>query len=278
MTSVAIDLFKGNNIPSVSVVDITPEIARQWLERNIGNRPASPAHVAKLEKAIRAGKWKMTGDPIRFSKTRKLIDGQHRLQAILNSGMTVSCVVMHDLDDSIFDVLDSGKSRQKSDVLFVDLGLPVETCKMLASSVTWILDYEREQFGFPGKADKADIMEFIQNNHLTVAAAEYAQALPRNAPVPRSVAAMFYFYASQRNKEAAERFLERFMIGAVTGLQDNLLYLRNRCFAASVDRRPIHRAQVLRALIRIWNAEQRGKPIKYAANSLRTDDAFPTFI
>lgn len=278
MASVAIDLFKSNSIPSVSVVDITPETARQWLERNIGNRPASPAHVAKLEKAIKDGKWKMTGDPIRFSKTGKLIDGQHRLQAILNSGMTVTCVVMRDLDDEIFDVLDSGKGRQKSDVLFVELGLPVETCKMLASAVTWIIDYEREQFGFPGKADKTEVMRFVQDNHLTVAAAEYAQALPRNAPVPRSIAAMFYFYASQRNKEAAERFIERFMVGAVTGPQDNLLYLRNRCFASSVDRRPLHRSQVLRALIRIWNAEQRGKPIKYAANAMRVDDAFPTFI
>lgn len=278
MTIVAIDLFKSNNIPSVSVVDISPELARQWLNLNIGNRPTSQVHVAKIERAIKDGKWKMTGDAIRFSKTGKLIDGQHRLQAILNSGMTVTCVVMRDLDDAIFDVIDSGRSRQKSDVLFIELGLPVETCKMLASAATLIIDYEKGQYGFPARADKSEVMEFVKRNPLAIAAAEFGQALPRKCPVPRSIAAMFYFYASQTSKSAAERFLERFMVGAVDGPSDNLLFLRDRCFSAAVARRPMPRAQIIAALIRIWNAEQRGKPIKYAQNALRVEDTFPTFI
>jgi hypothetical protein len=164
MTTVAIDLFKSNSIPAVSVVDISPELARQWLNLNIGNRPASQAHVAKLERFIREGKWKMTGDPIRFSKTGKLIDGQHRLQAILNSGSTVQCVVMRDLEDEIFNVIDSGKSRQKSDILFIELGLPVETCKVLASACGWVIDYEREQYGFRGRADESDVLECVTAN------------------------------------------------------------------------------------------------------------------
>jgi len=266
------------NGPQITVEQVTPELARAWLGANVGNRPASSAHVAKLERATREGKWKMTGDPIRFSSGGSLLDGQHRLNAILQSGETVPCVVMRGLDESIFDVLDSGKSRQKSDVLFVQLGLPVETCKMLATATTWIIDYEKEQYGFPGKAEKSEVLEFVKRNPLAIAAAEYAQALPRQAPMPRSVAAMFYYYASQKSQAKAERFLERFMIGAVEGATDNLLYLRNRCAAATLDRRPIHRSQILRAMIRIWNAEMRGKPIKHSQNAMRTDDAFPTFI
>ena len=266
------------NGPAITIEQVTPEIARAWLERNTGNRAASMAHVAKLEKAIRDGGWKMTGDPIRFSKGGSLLDGQHRLHAILQSGITVTCVVMRGFDESIFDVLDSGKGRQKSDVLFVQLGLPVETCKMLATATTWVIDYEKDQFGFPGKAEKTDVLEFVKRNPLLIAAAEYGQTLPRQSPVPRSIAAMFYFFASQRNQPLAERFLERFMVGAVEGVNDNLLYLRNRCFAASVDRRPIHRSQVIGALIRTWNAELRGKPIKHATNVMRVDDTFPTFI
>lgn len=281
MNSIATPLFKSNNAPDVSVVDITPEIARNWLSRNTGNRPLSPKHVAKLEKAIKAGDWKMTGDAVRFSKTGKLIDGQHRLHAILNSGITVTCVVMHGLDDEVFDVLDSGKSRQKSDVLFVELGLPVETCKLLASSAGWIIDYELGQYGFGGKADKLDVLAFVNANPAAIAAAEYAQALPRNTPVPRSIAAMFYFFASRRNPAAAERFLERFMVGAVDGASDNLLFLRNKCFSASVSRRPLPRTHVIAALVRIWNAEQRGAPIKHDFNATRParpDENYPTFI
>ncbi|MGS0546553.1 hypothetical protein ACU8WE_28970 [Pseudomonas parakoreensis] len=277
MTSLNQNHIAINN-PAITIEQVTPEVARAWLERNTGNRSASMAHVAKLEKTIRDGGWKMTGDPIRFSKGGSLLDGQHRLHAILQSGIAVTCVVMRGFDESIFDVLDSGKGRQKSDVLFVQLGLPVETCKMLATATTWVIDYEKEQFGFPGKAEKTEVLEFVKRNPLLIAAAEYAHSLPRQSPVPRSIAAMFYFYASQHSQAKAERFLERFMVGAVDGVSDNLLYLRNRCFSASVDRRPIHRSQVLAALIRTWNAEVRGKPIKHATNVLRTDDTFPTFI
>lgn len=276
--NVAKDLFNSNSLPAVSVVDITPEIARQWLERNIGNRPASQAHIAKLERSIRDGKWKMTGDAIRFSKTGKLIDGQHRLQAILNSGVSVTCVVMHNLDDEIFDVIDGGKGRQKSDLLFIELGLPVETCRVLATAAALAIDYEKQSYKFGKNADKGEVMDFVKRNPLIIASAEHAQSLPRHCPVPRSIAAMFHFYAAPRDHIAAARFLERFMIGAVDGAGDNLLYLRNRCSEASGRNRRLPTSIVLRAMIRYWNAEQRGKPIKYAANALREDDAFPTFI
>jgi hypothetical protein len=279
MTSVAIDLFKSNSIPSVSVVDISPELARQWLNLNIGNRPASQAHVAKLERSIREGKWKMTGDPIRFSKTGKLIDGQHRLQAILNSGSTVQCVVMRDLEDEIFNVIDSGKSRQKSDILFIELGLPVETCKVLASACGWVIDYEREQYGFHGKADKSDVLEFVTANPALIESAIYAQALPHQSPVPRSIAAFFHFYASRRNQHSAERFLERFMVGTVDGADDNLLHLRNLCFTSKLNRRQLGRPEIIWRMIKIWNSEQRAKPIRYFSNTaVRQGEAFPTFI
>lgn len=269
----------SDSIPSICVTEVTPGIARDWLARNIGNRAASPAHIEKLEDAIRAGKWRMTGDPIRFSKTGKLIDGQHRLQAILNSGMTVQCVVMRDLADDIFDVIDSGKSRGKTDVLFIELGLPMEVCKVLSSSVGAAIDYERQQYGFGGKADKSDLLEFVTANPSIIQSAVYGQKLPHQTPVPKSIAAFFHFYASKRNQVDAERFIERFMVGAVEGPNDNLLHLRNLCMNGRANRRLVGRAEVIYRMIRIWNAEQRGAPIKYFNNtSIRKEDAFPLFV
>lgn len=278
MSILSLDQLDINAAPRISVVPITPETASHWLSRNIGNRPASQATVDRYAKAMINGAWKMAGDPIRFSKTGKLIDGQHRLHAIIQSGVTITCVVMRDLEDGVFDVLDSGRGRGKSDVLFIELGLPVEVCKILSSAAAMMLDYENGQYTFPARAEKREVVEFVKNNPLAIAAAEYAQTLPRRSPpVPRSVAAFFWFYASQRNREEANRFLERFMIGAVDGPNDCLLFLRNRCFSAAVDRRPLHRAQVIAALIRIWNAERRGNPIKHPQNSLRKEETFPTF-
>ena len=221
----------------------------------------------------------MTGDPIRFSKTGKMIDGQHRLQAILNSGISVQCVVMRDLADDIFDVLDSGKPRGKVDVLFIELGIPMETCKILSSCVGTAIDYEREQYGFGGKAEKSELLSFVAQHPSIIQSAEYGQQLPHQTPVPRSIGAFFHFYAAKRDQAAAERFMDRFMVGAVDGAGDNLLHLRNHCMNGKANRRLVSRTEVIARLIRIWNAEQRGAPIKYFNNTaLRKDDAFPTFI
>ena len=272
------DLISGNVTPQASIVEITPDIARGWLERNVGNRPLRPAGVKKYERAMRSGNWKMTGEPIKFSRTGKLIDGQHRLQAVVNSGTPITAMVIQGLNDDVFDSLDAGMLRSNADILFIELGLPVETCRTLASAANLVIDYEKGQYVFKCRNDRSEIVRFVDENPELIEAAEHVEALGRNIPARRALAALFYFYASRRDQPAAERFLNRFMVGAVDGVDDNLLFLRNRCFSARVARRKLPDAQILRAMIRFWNAEQRGKPIKYPQNALRVDDKFPTFI
>lgn len=266
--------------PKIEICTVTPELARSWMEKNIGNRPKYPSNTKKLVTAINAGKWKMTGDPIRFSASGKLIDGQHRLMAIIETGKQVPCVVMRDLGDDIFDVIDSGKPRGKVDVLSIEYGLPIDTSGVLSTATSLAIDYARGQFGFGGKADKSELIVFIDQNSEIITSAEYAQKLPKtSSPTPRSIAAFFHFHATKKSEEDANKFLERFMVGAVNGTDDNLLHLRNLCTSAKVIRRPISTTEVLWRLIKIWNAEQRGKPIKYFNNtSVRKDESFPNFI
>ena len=281
MKSVGIvsEKFDFGKVPKIEICMITPEVARDWMGKNIGNRPMYPSNVKKLVTAIKNNKWKMTGDPIRFSDSGKLIDGQHRLQAIIDTGMTVSCIVMHDLGDDIFDVIDSGKPRGKVDVLSIEYGLPIETSGILSTASSLAIDYEREQFHFSGKADKSELINFIDENNEIISSSEYAQKLPKASPVPKSIAAVFHFYASKKNQEAAHKFLDRFMVGALLGPNDNLLHLRNHCTTAKVIRRPVSTTEILWRLIKIWNAEQRGAPIKYFNNtSVRKDESFPKFI
>jgi hypothetical protein len=266
--------------PSMVVMEITPEMARAWLKTNVGNRPARQAHVKALQKAIANGEWKLTGDPIRFSASGKLIDGQHRLQAIVNSGITVQAVVMHGLQDDIFDVIDSGKGRSRSDLLCIDVGLPVETGKILGTAVGIAYDYEKGNFSFRGSVSSRELMDYVHRNPSLIASSEYAQRLPRSGtPVPRSIAAAFHFFASKLDQEAAEAFLTRLMVGVVNGQNDMLLHMRNLCSAALVARRPISTPEIMARLIKIWNAEQRGKPIGYFSNTKpRQGENFPQFI
>lgn len=264
----------------MQVVTVTPEMARQWLGRNAGNRPLKPSQVSRLTAAIREGKWKLTGDAIRFSRTGKMIDGQHRLQAIVAAELPVQCVVMQGLNDDIFDVIDSGSPRSRADAVFVKHQLPVAKSRLLSSTATLAYQYANGNTSFRASPPSGDVLQFIDANPSILDAVSYVyDTAPRDGPAAKSVAAAFFFFASQKDRALAEDFILRFMVGAVHGAQDNLLYLRNLCFSARSSRRPLLANEIFGRLIVVWNSERRGKPIKHQTNiRVRADESFPRFI
>lgn len=66
----------------IDVVQVTPQLAREWLKRNSKNRAIRPSHVENLRLAFERGEYTMTHQGIAFGDDGELIDGQHRLSAI----------------------------------------------------------------------------------------------------------------------------------------------------------------------------------------------------
>lgn len=96
---------------------ITPEIAAKWLHPSVNrdNRTVRDSHVDYLAREIVDGKWQVTHQGIAFSKDGRLIDGQHRLNAIVRAGVPVKCMVTTGLDDSAYKVVDCGSMRIVAD-------------------------------------------------------------------------------------------------------------------------------------------------------------------
>ncbi len=104
--------------PHFEVMDITPDMAKKILTyRNKNNRGLKYTNLARLTKAIENGEWKVTNQGIAFDKDGNLIDGQHRLAAILQSRKTVKMLVATNMDSGIFDVVDTGSKRTIGDAL-----------------------------------------------------------------------------------------------------------------------------------------------------------------
>jgi len=96
---------------------VTPELAREWLEANTGNRVIRPRHVIRLADAMKRGMWKTTHQGIAFDVNGRLVDGQHRLMAISQSGVSVEMAVSFDVPADTFGALDQGERRDLSDIL-----------------------------------------------------------------------------------------------------------------------------------------------------------------
>ena len=101
------------------VMTVTPEHAEKWLEMNIGNRRIRPSHVKHRAGEMQKGRWMLSPEPIVFSRQGRLLDGQHRLNAVLMSGCTIEASIALVQNENVFRVLDQGINRTNSDILNV---------------------------------------------------------------------------------------------------------------------------------------------------------------
>jgi hypothetical protein len=100
-----------------TIETVTPEMAAKWLHPKINrdNRVVRDNHVEYLAQEILAGKWQVTHQGIAFGKDGRLIDGQHRLNAIVRAGKAVQCMVSTGLEDEAYKVVDCGAARVVAD-------------------------------------------------------------------------------------------------------------------------------------------------------------------
>ncbi|MET8269468.1 hypothetical protein [Streptomyces sp. NPDC005096] len=101
----------------MEVLSVSPELAAQWLTLNTNNRPLSKNTVQQLAAQIQRGEWQLTHQGIAFDEDDVLIDGQHRLAAIVKAGTTVPLTVTHGVPRTAFTVMDTGRKRTGRDAL-----------------------------------------------------------------------------------------------------------------------------------------------------------------
>jgi hypothetical protein len=96
---------------------VTPVWAEMVLKScNTDNRPMRLHWVKALAGAIKRGEWKITHQGIGFDSDGILLDGQHRLAAIVMSGQAVQMPVTIGLDRAAFSVVDVHTKRSIGDL------------------------------------------------------------------------------------------------------------------------------------------------------------------
>ena len=109
---------KTRTEPTAQQVLVTPEMAMKWLERsNLNNRKLSEKRVQVMARDITEGRWMLTHAGIAFESNGTLIDGQHRLWAIVEAGIPVELFVWRNVDPKTMMVIDCGISRTMADIL-----------------------------------------------------------------------------------------------------------------------------------------------------------------
>jgi len=99
------------------IMVITPEIAKQYLQRNTHNRKIQKAKVEHFVKLLLDGLWTVSNDNIAFDVNGVLVNGQHRLQAVIDSGISITQLVMFGVPESAQQYMDVGTPRTLNQAL-----------------------------------------------------------------------------------------------------------------------------------------------------------------
>jgi len=99
-----------------AIETISPQRAAELLQGNFDNRKLDKAKVKQWASEMSQGRWRLTSQPIAIAADGRVVDGQHRLHACVDSGVTIQTAIAYDADPSTFGVIDVGKTRTGNDI------------------------------------------------------------------------------------------------------------------------------------------------------------------
>lgn len=160
---------------------ITPAIAEKMLETNTHNRTLQPRLVNQYARDMLAGNWREHHQGIAFDIDGVLCDGQHRLHAVVVSGVSIPMFVTRGLSKSSADTIDVGKIRTTTDVFTLD---GVNRAARIVPIITMLSYITRRVAWHPGNAPtKTEIRQIYEKYR---ASADWA-AFGENGGLPGSL-------------------------------------------------------------------------------------------
>ena len=100
------------------IVHVSPELAKQWLKiANNFNRQIKQEVIDMYVRQIKSGLWKRTHQGVAFTDDKRLLDGQHRLMAIVAANVTVPMLIFMDEAKENYEYIDCGRNRSNLDTM-----------------------------------------------------------------------------------------------------------------------------------------------------------------
>lgn len=231
----------------VAMTTITPADAERMLKLNTGNRSVNRQHVAVLAREMTRGRWKVNGDTICMNGTR-LIDGQHRLLAVVASGVTIQTLLVEGVDSDVFDTKDVGRRRSASDTLAVRG--EVET-KNLAAALIVVDRYMTGRMSQCVRYTNTEVEELLEkypNVRGSICKTRETKRL-----VPKSVLTACHSLFAQKDSEAADQFVVDLIGGHSLTEGDPVYVLRERLMNNALAKAKLTAPYIMALMVKAWN-------------------------
>lgn len=220
--------------PTIEFEDIGPELAAKYLEKNITNRVIRKSTLLSYARDMRLGKWIPTHQGIAFNDRGELIDGQHRLHAIVEAAIVVKILVTRGIPSEqgsvrTMDAVDRGAVRSVADQLQLQHGY--RNAAQVAGCGSVIIDLIiRDRIGRLSVPQMLAVLE-IYGRHIEAVTGviNRGATVMRRSPVCGALA-----FARAAEPSRIDDFTQRLESGAGLDVGSPILLLRNSLFSQRI--------------------------------------------
>ncbi len=258
---------------STKVVTITPAKAREILKRNTVNRPLIRNHINELAEAIKANEWQLNGETIKISSCNTLLDGQHRLSAVVKTGSSIKTLVTTGLDLDSFHTINTGaRVRTASDVLAIRgeknhltlaAGIRIFSC--------WESNPSAPQL--KGYRVRSSEIESVLKRHPEIRRFVAYKAQWMDKILTRSVVCSLAYIFHGIDWKRSDAFFEGLAMGTGYAKSSSIHLLREILLENKSSRAKLSREDIIALVIKAWNAYHDG--IKLSALKFAVNEKFP---
>ena len=259
---------------AVKTETITPLRAKELLSNNRINRALKKRQIENLARTIKAGNWDAyNGETIIVDTEGCLLDGQHRLQAVVLAGLPIDTFVTYGVDPHKRGSIDTGFRRSLGD--FFDMhGYP--NGRNLASAVLWMHAYDEQALQHTQGGGLSFISYSEANDYLHQHDTLYKFPMMingfRHLLPPAAATALTYLFA-QCDTVLMEAFVEILSTGNGRENAPNFWLLRERLIKHASSRSKFPPLVLCAWAVQAWNATRAHRILKTLR--YRMKDPFP---
>lgn len=246
----------------VSLETITPESATNWLRANQHNRPVRRRHVAFLASEILKGNWQVNGQAIVISEDEQVLDGQHRLLAIIEAGRQVQSLVVYGIHEDAFKTIDTGAVRTGADALCLEHpDIALGTMRATSTAVVWCKRLEDGRLNNFRRISNTEVIEYVRDHPSLVQCIERVQSYPHdNRPLSLGCGGALFEIFARRSSDLADDYMHKLYTGEEIARDDVEWLLRAAFIRDSNSRRKLPTIDKVRMVCKGWNHRRRALP------------------
>jgi hypothetical protein len=271
---------------SIRIDGVSPIEAQQYLsERLEDQRNVRQSHVNNLATEMINGKFRLSCDAIVLLKG-KLANGQHRLEAVVASGVKCQFLIMETDDDELYKIIDCGIKRTTGDAL-----IKISYSHLVGAVSGWMVKYEskvlthsgyrwgsklknqKKDRNFDATITRSNILEYAEeHSEEIVKAIQLIKPLSdANRILSATLAVSGYLLGSRKHPDLAKKFITTLYTGNEKDTVAN--DLRERLIKDRISKAKLRPQYVFGLMIKAMNAAFKGE--RPGTLKIADDEEFP---